>query len=207
MFTVTTLVLKLKEIETLAKTMKSELIYINDYHQVFGISAGLSVYQMIRNAFVDFPVPVILNVLELKNLLTTKILSDSITIQWGPQYSALYTDIESKLFYKNSIDHCISTIDKIISTTPVSFSRLNLQNDEDFQRIINSPATKGNGFYKLDDKYIMSLHKGMLPLNKSDIVSVEIRDINSREFLATFDIVKKKNIVIQNHVKYLNLYN
>lgn len=206
MFTVTTSVLKLKEIETLAKTMKSELIYINDYHQVFGISAGMSVYQMIRNAFVDFPVPVILNVLELKNLLTTKILSDSVTIQWGPQYSALYTDIESKLFYKNNIDRCISTIDEIVSTVPVSFSRLNLQNDEDFQRIINSPATKGNGFYKLDDKYVMSLHKGMLPLNKSDIVSVEIRDINSREFLATFDIVKKKNIVIQNHVKYLNLY-
>ena len=206
MFTVTTSVLKLKEIETLAKTMKSELIYINDYHQVFGISAGMSVYQMIRNTFVDFPVPVILNVLELKNLLTTKILSDSVTIQWGPQYSALYTDIESKLFYKNNIDRCISTIDEIVSTVPVSFSRLNLQNDEDFQRIINSPATKGNGFYKLDDKYVMSLHKGMLPLNKSDIVSVEIRDINSREFLATFDIVKKKNIVIQNHVKYLNLY-
>ena len=198
MYTITISALKLNEILTAAKTMKCEYIYINEYGQIYGID-GFYIYKRL-NMFIEVPIPLILVTNELINLLKTKTLNDQVSIQWGSQYSILTEEIESKLFLKNQIDSQLSIINSLLQL-PVSTEISDIKQNPVYAEMINSSASKGNFFIKLTDDCIISLYKGLLPVNKSDDILVRIRKLDDKFNLINFSILKKKSIVIDVYMK------
>ena len=67
--------------------------------------------------------------------------------------------------------------------------------------MINSSASKGNFFIKLTDDCIISLYKGLLPVNKSDDILIRIRKLDDKFNFINFSILKKKSIVIDVYMK------
>lgn len=198
MYTITISALKLNEILTAAKTMKCEYIYINEYGQIYGID-GFYIYKRL-NMFIKVPIPLILVTNELVNLLKTKTLNDQVSIQWGSQYSILTKEIESKLFLKNQVDSQISIINSLLQL-PVSTEIRDIKQNPIYTEMINSSASKGNFFIKLTDDCIVSLYKGLLPVNKSDDILVRIRKLDDRFNFINFSILKKRSIVIDVYMK------
>ena len=198
MYTITISALKLNEILTAAKTMKCEYIYINEYGQIYGID-GFYIYKRL-NTFIKVPIPLILVTNELINLLKTKTLNDQVSIQWGSQYSILTEEIESKLFLKNQIDSQLSIINSLLQL-PVSTEISDIKQNPVYTEMINSSASKGNFFIKLTDDCIISLYKGLLPVNKSDDILVRIRKLDDKFNFINFSILKKKSIVIDVYMK------
>ena len=198
MYTITISALKLNEILTAAKTMKCEYIYINEYGQIYGID-GFYIYKRL-NMFIEVPIPLILVTNELINLLKTKTLNDQVSIQWGSQYSILTEEIESKLFLKNQIDSQLSIINSLLQL-PVSTEISDIKQNPVYAEMINSSASKGNFFIKLTDDCIISLYKGLLPVNKSDDILVRIRKLDDKFNFINFSILKKKSIVIDVYMK------
>ena len=191
MYTITISALKLNEILTAAKTMKCEYIYINEYGQTYGID-GFYIYKRL-NMFIE-----VTN--ELINLLKTKTLNDQVSIQWGSQYSILTEEIESKLFLKNQIDSQLSIINSLLQL-PVSTEISDIKQNPVYTEMINSSASKGNFFIKLTDDCIISLYKGLLPVNKSDDILIRIRKLDDKFNFINFSILKKKSIVIDVYMK------
>lgn len=198
MYTITISALKLNEILTAAKTMKCEYIYINEYGQTYGID-GFYIYKRL-NMFIEVPIPLILVTNELINLLKTKTLNDQVSIQWGSQYSILTEEIESKLFLKNQIDSQLSIINSLLQL-PVSTEISDIKQNPVYTEMVNSSASKGNFFIKLTDDCIISLYKGLLPVNKSDDILIRIRKLDDKFNFINFSILKKKNIVIDVYMK------
>ena len=198
MYTITISALKLNEILTAAKTMKCEYIYINEYGQKYGID-GFYIYKRL-NMFIEVPIPLILVTNELINLLKTKTLNDQVSIQWGSQYSILTEEIESKLFLKNQIDSQLSIINSLLQL-PVSTEISDIKQNPVYAEMINSSASKGNFFIKLTDDCIISLYKGLLPVNKSDDILIRIRKLDDKFNFINFSILKKKSIVIDVYMK------
>ena len=198
MYTITISALKLNEILTAAKTMKCEYIYINEYGQIYGID-GFYIYKRL-NMFIEVPIPLILVTNELINLLKTKTLNDQVSIQWGSQYSILTEEIESKLFLKNQIDSQLSIINSLLQL-PVSTEISDIKQNPVYTEMINSSASKGNFFIKLTDDCIISLYKGLLPVNKSDDILIRIRKLDDKFNFINFSILKKKSIVIDVYMK------
>lgn len=198
MYTITISALKLNEILTAAKIMKCEYIYINEYGQIYGID-GFYIYKRL-NMFIEVPIPLILVTNELINLLKTKTLNDQVSIQWGSQYSILTEEIESKLFLKNQIDSQLSIINSLLQL-PVSTEISDIKQNPVYTEMVNSSASKGNFFIKLTDDCIISLYKGLLPVNKSDDILVRIRKLDDKFNFINFSILKKKSIVIDVYMK------
>ena len=198
MYTITISALKLNEILTAAKTMKCEYIYINEYGQIYGID-GFYIYKRL-NMFIEVPIPLILVTNELINLLKTKTLNDQVSIQWGSQYSILTEEIESKLFLKNQIDSQLSIINSLLQL-PVSTEISDIKQNPVYTEMVNSSASKGNFFIKLTDDCIISLYKGLLPVNKSDDILIRIRKLDDKFNFINFSILKKKSIVIDVYMK------
>lgn len=198
MYTMTISALKLNEILTAAKTMKCEYIYINEYGQTYGID-GFYIYKRL-NVFIKVPIPLVLVTNELVNLLKTKTLNDQVSIQWGSQYSILVKELESKLYLKNQIDSQIQIINSLLQI-PVSVEISNIKQNPVYEEMINSSASKGNFFIQLTDDCIISLYKGLLPVNKSDGILIKIRKLDNKFNFIEFSILKKKSVVINVYMK------
>lgn len=79
-----------------------------------------------------------------------------------------------------------------------------LKANENFNNIQAQKAADGMSMLRLNKKYILSLYKGLLPVNKADKVSVELYDIDSYSFLAKF-IIDKRKFVINKYLVYFFL--
>lgn len=77
----------------------------------------------------------------------------------------------------------------------------NLRDSESFEYAINEYS---NTLYNLQSRYIISLHKGLLPVNKSDNVSISIYDYDDTNFICKFSI-DKKSFIINIVIKYIYL--
>ena len=55
-----------------------------------------------------------------------------------------------------------------------------------------------------DTKYFITLFSGLLPLNKSDKVNLQICDLHDNKFIAKFTVMKKK-IDIYIYLAYLKV--
>lgn len=91
--------------------------------------------------------------------------------------------------------------------SPPSLNCGDIVNDIGIQQVLSSLSADGITMYR-KDKYMMSLYKGLLPINKSDTVSLAIHDdivADGQEpmyFTSIFTITKKKKIVINIFLKY-----
>lgn len=71
----------------------------------------------------------------------------------------------------------------------------NIDIKSDLEHILTLKAEDKNETLNIDNKYLMTLHKTMLPVNKSDEVRLSIYDNNNSYFTSNFLINKKKFIV------------
>lgn len=73
--------------------------------------------------------------------------------------------------------------------------------DDSFNEIQNKKAADGMTLYKVNKKYILTLYKGLVPVNKSDRVALELYDIDNYSFLAKF-IINKGKFTINKYLVY-----
>lgn len=79
----------------------------------------------------------------------------------------------------------------------------NLRSNEQFESIIARKASDGASSFIIDD-YCMILFSRMLPVNKSDKVSLDIMDFDN-SFLSVFKISKKKDIVVYVFIRFMKV--
>lgn len=77
-----------------------------------------------------------------------------------------------------------------------------LKENNDFNEIIAKKAKYGASLLALNNKYVLSIYKGLVPVNKSDKLSLELFDINDTMFIARFAVNKRK-FIINKYVQYL----
>lgn len=190
--------MKLSEIQALAKILKLPYIYINEYGQVFGFDEGIYTIATL-NQSIAVPVPLVLDCLHLRNLLKEKLITDTITIEWGQEFCPISenADLESMLYKKFLLDSAISRIMKVVIENPIINKINNLEQDNRFLQYINAPANTGAKFW-LKEAYIDSIFKGYLSINKGDKVFLVIREYNAnrKAVLNEYIIEKKKSLVV-----------
>lgn len=79
------------------------------------------------------------------------------------------------------------------------YSDMNLRSNVLFEKYISS---KVNNILYIDNKYPISLFKGLLPVNKSDKIKLNIFSDTQETFIANF-IIEKKDYIIDMYIKYL----
>jgi len=106
------------------------------------------------------------------------------------------------------IHNTIENIEGMISSFSLDYNCENLKDDDVFNQLLECKSGDGVGLYKIDKRFILSIYKNMLPLNKKDTVSLNIYDINPKlYFLSRFVVKKPKNIIINVYIMYLHLSN
>lgn len=196
---ITLSVMKLSEIQALAKILKLPYVYINEYGQIFGFDVGIYTIATL-NQSVSVPVPLVLDCLQLRNLLKEKILTDTITIEWGQEFCPISenADLESMLYKKFSLDSAIARIMKVVAENPIINKINNLEQDEKFLQYISAPADTGSKFWR-QGTYIDSVFKGYLSVNKGDKIFLNVREYNiiRKAVLNEYIIQKKKSLTIK----------
>lgn len=203
--------LKLKEVESIAKLLKSELIYINRHGWIYGLSNFESVLFSINQRLIvtnvdGVPINVVFNVLDLKNFLKTVLPYSEVNVftwcgdyKFPPPSEFKYKPedmLESKMKYMDLFEKASEYIsrDKFIYGPSLTINHL--ETDESFISAISQPATKGSTLFKFDEHNMLYVHKGIIPFNKSDSINLTIRDTEHGKQLVTFEVVKKKDIKI-----------
>ena len=78
-----------------------------------------------------------------------------------------------------------------------------IKQDENFNYCLSLKAKDGLGKYIYDNKFI-SVFSGLLPINKSDKVSIEIYKSDNNTFLCRF-IIDKKFTTLYKYIRYLSI--
>lgn len=80
-----------------------------------------------------------------------------------------------------------------------------LKADSQFNEFLTYKAKDGKFDYKVDSTHIISLFSGLIPVNKSDKLSLEIFDIgNENTFISIFN-VNKGFCTVRKYIKYLKM--
>ena len=84
---------------------------------------------------------------------------------------------------------------------PVNIAISNIQEDEKFQYITTLKSSDGAEPYIIDQRHIITLFNGLIPLLKSDKVDIEIRD--GKHMFSIVFIVRKKKYTVN---MYMNCF-
>lgn len=76
-----------------------------------------------------------------------------------------------------------------------------LRSNNDFIDIIEKKSVEGASMLKLNKKFIITIFKGLLPINKKDKVSLEIYEIDNYKFLAKY-IINKGKFIVYKYISY-----
>lgn len=95
---------------------------------------------------------------------------------------------------------CIGDIDYCPETSP----NKDITDDPNFQSIMNLKSSDGARPYILDNRYVLYLFPGIIPVLKSDRVIINIIDWGKPYFRAIFTVVKKK-INVNVYITYLKV--
>ena len=79
-----------------------------------------------------------------------------------------------------------------------------LKSNEEFMSIMAMKSWDGQSLFRLNRKYILTIFTGLIPLNKSDKISLDIYDIDNYSYIAKF-IINKGKFVINKYVRYFYL--
>lgn len=85
----------------------------------------------------------------------------------------------------------------------ISYNYYELNKNEQFIQLMNLKTADGASLFKLD-KYVFSIYKGLLPVNKNDTVNLNISD-QFDYFICDFTVLKPKNKYVKILLAYLNL--
>lgn len=191
-------------LELVKKTHAPFYILIDNNKQMITINEYISVISVVNitNIDIEFNDKYIKINDELLNPIST-----TFTILKNAKEAFNNNDIEEIKFDKHIsifLKNKYSMIDNYSETYYVE----DLKNESVIQDLMNSKAADGQFKLKIFNginKYLLTLFKGIIPLNKPDIVSLSIleKENNNIDFFARFDIYKKKNkIFIEEYINY-----
>lgn len=122
----------------------------------------------------------------------------------------LYIDIWEEPLYYNRIMQLYRNLTLKISNAPV-IDILDLK-QYDTKSTLKMKSSDRHRWQYLDfeysqnlSRYIMSSFVQLHPVNASDKVNLKIYDVDEHSFIACFEIIKKKNIVVNEYIRYLYL--
>lgn len=95
----------------------------------------------------------------------------------------------------------INNTNNMTQQTFYKFIKEDLQDKEDFSKIMNAKTDEGTSIYKIDREYMLSIYNNLLPVNKKDKVSLIVYDHNNL-FMANFKVFKKKNVTVDVYILY-----
>jgi hypothetical protein len=81
-----------------------------------------------------------------------------------------------------------------------------LKANEQFNEILAKKSSEGESLFRANNRYIITLYTGLLPVNKSDKIALEIYNVDWRSFISKFMINKGKFIIFK-YVSYIYLMN
>lgn len=114
--------------------------------------------------------------------------------------------------FKLNISNVNRTFDKLynayldLCNSDIKFYIENVR-DEQFESAISKKTSEGISLYKIDKEYVLTIFKGLLPVNKKDKVSLKIYDNKYIKdiFIANFIIDKGKGVIINVYLSYMKL--
>ena len=190
----------------LGKAMK---IKDNDYIYLDLINRRVYVVESISIKFIDISTITELMMHDVNTFNNTmylyKYIKEIIKSNFDPMYDNIFVSSLGVLGHVDSItmyDFIImrSKVLQKINVMNYNLSKLvnitvsNIQEDEKFQYITTLKSSDGAEPYIIDQRHIITLFNGLIPLLKSDKVDIEIRDGNHM-FDIVFIVRKKKYTV------------
>lgn len=193
--------LQFRELVEMTKVLKSDIIYIFG-NIIYGTDSN---FTYLKQMTFD-------NVLGISICYEQKLMNDFIKLCTDTivlDNNVLLSNIE-RLYINNDayIRNILELERKINEMVLVNTNTINVDNvreNSQFEHAISLKSAQGIGLYKINEEYILSIFKGLLPINKSDKVSLSIYDINDNRFLSRFIVSKPKNKIITVSVMYLKI--
>lgn len=191
--------IKFKEIIEYGKKLKSDIIYINN-NIIYGTDTSFS-YLKTLSVKNDIGLNILYIQKDMNNFIkdsTDTIIYSDNTIQSvtsymvvnNPNYIVRFTNLIDQVQYLLNFEQNLIIGD--------------VREYKGFESLINLKSTQGMGLFKAEG-YILTLFKNLLPINKNDRVGLTIRDISEDRFLATFSIMKSKDINVFVNIMYLKI--
>lgn len=195
------LTIKFKEIIEYAKCLKADIVYITGNY-IYGTDISFSYFK-----HTIFNNDLNLNICYIQKDMNNFIKESTDTIYIDNNYimsNTVSLPINNPI-YINEFNRLIHRINDINSTNnPVLFID-DIRSNEQFEDSINLKSSQGIGLCRINEEYIITLFKNLLPINKKDKVSLEIRDLLYNRFMSRFIISKPKNINIIIDIMYLKI--
>lgn len=197
------------------KNMKASMVAssYNDPNLIIGSYDGFNIIRVMDlNGYeVD---PSILNLLSGNNWInfgiTAKIDTDGtipqemIPLINGP---AIRNDNNVQIYFvdvKKELNNKLNNLIGLLSAYEKTYSDIVFNEGSFFEEFNKQKATDGGIRLVIDHRVIMTLYKGLIPYNKSDIVKYNIY-CGERDFIAEFITTKKKLPEIRTYIRYLYL--
>ena len=192
--------LQIRELIEFAKVLKSEIIYIIG-NMIYGTDSNFTYLKQVEYE----------NVLEITLCYVQHDMNNFIkasTLDIVYENGMLYSNVEqidvTNPIYANNINKLFNAVN-MVSLNPIVYHMDNIRGIEDFEYGIALKSTQGIYMYKINEEYILSIFKNLLPINKKDSVSITIRDIDNYRFISRFIIFKPKKVTIQVDIVYLKI--
>lgn len=193
--------LQFREIIEIAKLLKSDIIYIIG-NTIFGTDSNFTYLKQMT-----FENTLGINICYEQKLMNDfiKLCTNTITLE----NNSLMSNIE--VLYVNNENHIRNIvnlnnkINQIVLNNHNSMNVDNARDNQEFENAISLKTAQGIGLYRVSEDYILSIFKGLLPINKKDKTSLSIYDVDYNRFLTRFVISKPKNKVIIVNVMYLKI--
>lgn len=193
--------LQFREIIEIAKLLKSDIIYIIG-NTIYGTDSNFTYLKQMT-----FENTLGINICYEQKLMNDfiKLCTNTITLE----NNSLMSNIEVlHINNQNHIRNIVELDNKINQIVLNNHNSMNVDNardNEEFENAISLKTAQGIGLYRVSEEYILSIFKGLLPINKKDKTSLSIYDVDYNRFLTRFVISKPKNKVIIVNVMYLKI--
>ncbi len=182
-----------------AKNLKADIVFITE-NTIYGTDSSFS-YLKTLSFINDINLNIIYIQKDMNNFIkesTNTILYSNNMIQSGtqnmivniPTYVMNFTELVDRVNHLLNFKHNLILDD--------------IRGQEEFENLINLKSSQGMGLFRING-YILTLFKNLLPVNKKDKVALSIRDIAEDRFLATFTVMKPKNVNISIFIMYLKI--
>lgn len=195
------LTIKFKDMIEYAKCLKADIVYIYGNY-IYGTDIGFSYLKQTM-----FNNELNLNICYIQKDMNNFMKEATDTIIFNSNMIASNTCVLSvnNPIHINSFNRLSTNVNEINFSTQPSLVIDDIRSNNEFEDSINLKASQGIGLCKVNEEYIITLFKNLLPINKKDKVSLEIRDLVSDRFMSRFTINKPKNVSIMVDIMYLKI--
>lgn len=193
--------LQFREIIEIAKLLKSDIIYIIG-NTIFGTDSNFTYLKQMT-----FENTLGINICYEQKLMNDfiKLCTNTITLENNSLMSNIEVLCVNNENHIRNIVNLNNKINQIVLNNHNTMNVDNARDNQEFENAISLKTAQGIGLYRVSEDYILSIFKGLLPINKKDKTSLSIYDVDYNRFLTRFVISKPKNKVIIVNVMYLKI--